>query len=370
MIVYGVAEASGPGRSEADRIEPVGPVDEDTLRAIRRVAGNSIYPPVAGLQLIPLVPTDAADSGKEADGGVLVLLVPDSHERPHLIHPSNGQGWFAVPYRHGPDTQWMVERQVASAYIEREINRRQRSVDFDTRFDAFTSVLDAGGPMLRWVVAVAVPDAPLPRPHALTLGKAHGIIGRAWASPLAGGSFGPCDLTQNEQTRQGLRRFFRSGRRDILAASSAVAQARVEVHGDGTVAVAFTRDGAIPREGRQLSQVPVDDLEQTALDCFALLHRVQVELGVSGDYSARMTVYPPTQIFRHPDPVIRDAYRSWDEQERVYGYVPVDGPVLTSEGLEAALTSWTTLVSDAVNQTGAQLTFDVGTLLTHIEVES
>ncbi len=54
----------------------------------------------------------------------------------------------------------------------------------------------------------------------------------------------------------------------------------------------------------------------------------------------------------------------------MYGYVPVDGPVLTSEGLEAALTSWTTLVSDAVNQTGAQLTFDVGTLLTHIEVES
>ena len=184
----------------------------------------------------------------------------------------------------------MVERQVASAYIEREINRRQRSVDFDTRFDAFTSVLDAGGPTLRWVAAVAVPDAPLPRPHALTLAKANGIVSRAWQSPLSGGSFGPCHLTQNEPTRQGLRRFIRSARRDILAAPSAVAQARVEVHGDGTVAVAFTRDGAIPRQGRQLSQLPVDDLEQTALDCFALLTGGQ-----------RRLLRPDDGLSTHPD---------------------------------------------------------------------
>jgi hypothetical protein len=74
------------------------------------------------------------------------------------------------------------------------------------------------------------------------------------------------------------------------------------VHGDGAIAVVFTRDGAIPGEGHQSSQVPITDIESTVLDFLALLLGTRGTLKVAGDYTARLTVHPPTQIFRRPDP--------------------------------------------------------------------
>ena len=355
MIVYGVAEVRQAGTSAADRIEPVGAVDEDTLRAVRQVAGNLVYPPVTGLDLFPLAPVE------DPDAGVLVLLVPDSPEAPHLIHSSKNQDWFGAPYRHGPDTEWMVERQLSSAYAARETARRRRADDFDARFGAFTSVLEAGTDA-RWVVAMAVPEVPLSRPRDLQFSEARQIIDHAWSLSLTQG-FGPRDLTASETTRRGLQRFIRVGRRDIQAAPGAVARARVEVHGDGTVAVAFTRDGALSSEGRQAGQVPVDDIESTAVELFQLLWAARNELRTSSDYTARLTVHPPTQIFRRPDPTESGRYQPWDEH-RVYGYVPVEGPVLVSEGLESALESWVALVSDAVNQAGSACSLDVDQLLT------
>lgn len=172
MIVYGVEETTAAGTSAAQRIVPVGLVDEDTTRDIRRVAGNLVYPPVTGLDLISVAP--------EADpaAGVLVLLVPDSVDRPHLVHPSNGKDWFGAPYRHGPDTEWMVERQIASAYAERESGRKRRIEEFDTRFTEFINSLDQSTE-LRWVVAFAVPDQPNSRPRALTQSKANQVLERA-----------------------------------------------------------------------------------------------------------------------------------------------------------------------------------------------
>lgn len=360
MIVYGVAEVRSAGTSAADHIQPVGAVDETTFRAIRQVAGTLVYPPVTGLQLLPLGPAG------HPDDGVLVLLVPDSAEAPHLVHPSNGRDWFGAPYRHGPDTEWMVERQLATAYAARETGRRRRAEGFDARFDTFTSTLP-GDSHVRWVVAQAVPEIPLLRPRELQLPTANGIINRAWASPLAS-RFGPRDLTRDVPTRRGLQRFTRQGHRTITAASGAVARGRVEVHGDGTVIAAFTRDGAIPGEGRQLGQVPIDDIEATGLDFFALLWQLSQELNVTSDYTARLTVHPPTQIFRRPDPTLADHLQPWDEEHRVYGYAPVDGPVLTGEGLEVALTSWVDIVSDAVNQTGTASNLEVNQLLTSLRL--
>lgn len=361
MIVYGVAEVRSPGTSAADHIEPVGAVDETTFRAIRQVAGTLVYPPVAGLQLLPLSPAD-----KPSDG-VLVLLVPDSPEAPHLVHPSNGRDWFGAPYRHGPDTEWMVERQLASAYAAREAGRRRRTEDFDSRFDTFTSTLP-GDSHVTWVVAQAVPDVPLPRPRELQLPTANGIINRAWSSPIVS-SFGPRDLTNGAPTRRGLRRFTRQGQRNISAAPGAVARGHIEIHGDGTVIAAFTRDGAIPGEGRQFGQVPIDDIEATAMDFFALVWQTRQDLNVTSDYIARLAVLPQTQIFRRPDPVLAGHLQPWDEEHRVYGYAPVDGPILTGEGLAEALASWIDITSDAVNQTGAAGALDVNQILTELWLE-
>lgn len=316
MIAYGVAEAGG-GSSAADHIEPVGPLDEDTARAIRRVAGTLIYPPVTGLDLIPVKATP------EAAEGILVLVVPDSVETPHLVHPNAGKrDWFCAPYRHGPDTHWMVERQIAAAYVEREARRRQGQQAFNDRFDAFVDALPGGDST--WVVAFAVPDVPLPRPRDLHFGTAHGIIERAWASTLVG-EFGPRALTSDANTRRGLQRFVRQGKRPLTAAGGAVARGRVEVHGDGSVAVAFTRDGAIRGEGQQRSQVALDDFEAVARDLLAVLWEARRRLRVASDYTARIAVTPPSEIFRVPDAAMKGAYQVWDETSRRHSFQATTG---------------------------------------------
>lgn len=344
MIVYGISETTQSGTSAAETIVPVGIVDETVTRDVRRVAGNLVYPPVVGLDLIPLAPQE------DAAGGVLVLLVPDSADRPHLVHPSNGQDWFGAPYRHGPDTEWMVERQIAAAYTERQSGRRRQVEEFDTRFAEFTDTL-AHGSDLRWVVAYAVPDQPNRRPKALSQAKAHAIIEQAWASPITRG-FSAADITREAQTRRGLRRFTRADTRSMSGAGSAKARARVEIHADGAIAVAFTRDGALPGEGQQRTQVPVVDIEATALDFLAALLAVRHGLGMNGDYTARLTVHPPTQIFRRSDASLQGHFAPWDEQ-RVYGYRPVDGPIIGTAGRSELIASWVDIVTDAVNQTGA-----------------
>lgn len=358
MIAYGVAEAGG-GSSAADRIVPVGPLDEGTVRSIRRVAGTLIYPPVTGLDLFAVKETRATDQG------ILVLVVPDSVESPHLVHPNAGKrDWFSAPYRHGPDTSWMVERQIAAAYVAREARRRQGEHAFDERFDAFVASLPGGD--ATWVVAFAVPDVPLSRPRDLKFSTADGIFKRAWSAELVS-DFGPAALTQGDaSTRRGLQRFVRQGRREIYGA---VARARVELHGDGSVAVAFTRDGAIPGEGRQRSQVPLDDFEAVARDLFSVLWEARRRLRVTSDYTARVAVTPPTQIFRVPDPAMRGAYVAWSEVSRIYGYAPITGPIIASEGREGTVRSWFDVVNDAIDQTGYTWPLNADEVLLAMELD-
>jgi hypothetical protein len=352
MIVYGVAEARVEGTSAADRVVPVGPVDERTVRVIRQVAGNLIYPPVTGIELYPIAPEDASEEG------VLVLLVPDSPDAPHLIHSKN-RDWFGVPYRHGPDTEWMVERQIADAYRTRQEGRRRRLEEFDDRFARFIASCGVGVHD-NWIVAMALPETPLRRPRDLQLGQADRIIKRAWGWPWPG-NLGPKNLTVEEVTRRGLQRYLRTGRRNLSALRNADPRARIEVHGDGSVAVGFSRAGAF-RGGPQPGQVAIPDVEQTGLDLFALLWATRTSLGVVGDYVARIAVEPTTQVFRRLDPHVDD-FQDFDESHRVLGYGPADGPIPTDGSLEVALGGWLDLVRDAVNQAGVAPTVDLRTLM-------
>jgi len=359
MIVYGVAESTVAGTSAADRVVPVGTIDETVTRAIRQVAGNAIYPPVTGTQLLPIAPEDAPDQG------VLVLLVPDSLDAPHLIHQRNASEWFGVPYRHGPDTDWMVERQIATAYQAREVGRRRRTEAFNERFDRFVEscVSDQDS---HWVVAMAVPETPLPRPRDLRVDQAHRVIDQAWQW-VPRDRTGPKDLTQAESTRRGLQRYIRIGHRTLRAVDDATLRARIEVHGDGAVAVGFTRDGAFVGEGRVSGHVAVPDIEQTGLDLFALLWASTRALGVTSDYISRITVAPATRAFRQLDSLV-DHFLPFDKSNEVFGYEAVDGPVLTSGGLEVALRSWLDIVDDAVNQTGYGSRLDPDEILLRVQM--
>lgn len=316
------------------------------IRAIRQVASAQVYPPVTGIDLLPVAPVDSPQQG------ILVLLVPDSIDSPHLVHPRDRPEWFGAPYRHGPDTEWMVERQVADAYRSREERRRRRIEEFDGRFDAFVAASGAA-PGQPWVVAMATPESPLPRPRALQRETADRIIERAWTEWPIPGAPGPHDLTYNAPTRQGLQRFSRAGQRIVHRNQAGWMQARIEVHGDGTIAVAFHRGGAFSQgEPLQPGHVAIRDIEQTGVEFFALLWTAVVTLGVRGDYTARLGVIPPTQAFRRSNPHVVGEFLPSAESDRILGYRPVDGPILTSAGVESAVTSWFDLLVDAVNQAG------------------
>lgn len=293
---------------------------------------------------------------------MLALVVPDSVDRPHLTYPPSNRDYFAAPYRHGPDTDYMVERQLAAAYNEREIGRRQRTEDFDARFEQFLSTIDQGN-SVHWVAAIAVPNQPNAR-RSLSIAKANAVIDHAVRSPICG-NFGALELVESLTTKRGLRRFTRTGDRTL--SKLATARGHVEVHNDGAIAVAFTRHGYIRGEGGyQPNQVPIVDIESTARDFLALLLATRTGLGVSGDYTARLTVHPTTQLFRRSDYVLSGHFINWDEEHRVHGYRPVDGPIIGTASRDEVISSWVAVVTDAVNQAGVPCSLTADDLITQL----
>lgn len=114
VIVYGVAERDG----RADALHPLDDLTEGRMRQIRQVASARIYPPLVDLDLIPLHSVD------QPTKSVLLVVVPDSVDAPHLVHPAGKRELFRVPWRDGPETRFMVERQIESAYQARLQRRR------------------------------------------------------------------------------------------------------------------------------------------------------------------------------------------------------------------------------------------------------
>lgn len=292
-IVFGVAETRMAGISAADHVEPVGVVDDTVLQQIRQVAGALIYPPVVGLDLLPLAP------GDDPAGGVLALVVPDSVAMPHLVHPENTKNfeYFMAPYRHGPHTERMVEQQLAAAYRQREQRARTRAAQLEQVW-ADSLAATRNGPA--WVIAVAVPETPHPRPREFTLEQANEIFVEI-CRPGRPGTISALDLTSDASTRRGLRRYHRSWARQLNppGALPAKIQGQVELHGDGTVVVAATRDAAFPggsaTGGGQ--EIAICDLEQVGVDLLRALRQAQRRRGFHTDYAVRIGISMATQVF-------------------------------------------------------------------------
>jgi hypothetical protein len=353
MIVFGVAETVDPGSSAAERIVPVGAVNENQLQQIRQVAGSSVFPPVVGLELYRLAPpTDAA-------GGVLALVVPDSTQAPHLVHPRGGDRYeyFMAPYRHGPYTERMVEQQIAAAYRSRDQAARTRRHSLDETWDyALKSVNDGR----IWQVAVALPEVPAPRPREFTRSEASTVFDNA-SRPSRPGAIGAFDMVAQSPTRRGLQRFVRVGQLPLSTGRESItAKARAELHDDGTLVVAATRSGAFP--GGSASggdqEVAVTDLEQIGIDLVRLMLCAQRRRGFRANYFARIGISRATQIFRHPDQHFLGDMRPFDEADRVLNFSPVEGPILGLDDERTAIVTAFDVIRDVMNQAGADLWVD------------
>lgn len=350
MIVYGVDEDRTSPSSGATEITGCSGVDEATTKTIRQIAASSIYPPVTGLQFHILRPEDGAE-----EKSILVMLIPDSPDRPHLVHPKGKTDWFMAPWRNGPETSTMAERQLADAYVRRTLEHRRNTAEFDEVVSSFIADCNASQADKSWVIAVARPVAPAADPLRLSREDGDAIFRDAWKN-RGRAPLGPQYITAHNQTRLGMRRIFRAEKTSRTLPNSSQErwlEARVEVHGDGTIAVGFTRDGAIlPAPASGSREIAVCDIEQTSLDLLLLLQASTKIIGAVGDYQMRIDVVPTTTIFRHPDGMLQGHFREWDGQRVTFR--PVSGPLITEYGVEGLITSWFELVTDSVAQTGVE----------------
>lgn len=342
VIVFGVKEREG-NTSAAGEIKPVGLVGETDLRNIRQVANGQIYPPVTGLDLIRLTPED------DAGGGVLVAIVNPSLDVPHLLHQKGNHEWFQAPWRDGPETRRMTERQLADAYRQREQDRQQQEASFEKLYDDLVQTLGAAhssGP--RWVIGVAQPIQPRIDDRRLSSLGARNFIA-ACRRFFPSGSISPLIEVKDANVRTGLRRFILNSSRTIGRSNI---RARVEVHGNGSFGIAFTRDGMIGAHDYQPGQVTTDDIERATKDLVGMILQATRTGSVVSDFRVRIGVAPTTQIFRHPDHSYSGLYRPFDESHRITNHQPIDAVIVTQFGIGSLLDSTAELLTDAMAQLG------------------
>ena len=145
LLVYGVAEKRGVGTAES--LHPF-ELTETDVRRLRSTVFSRIQPAVTGVEFVDL-------KSKEGSGSVLVVCVPASEDAPHHIGNGNRIG---VPLRVGTDTQWMNERSIERAYIDRFERRTSEATSLADDIRQSAELIDLDD--FAWLVAVAHPLRP------------------------------------------------------------------------------------------------------------------------------------------------------------------------------------------------------------------
>lgn len=238
LLVFGVEEERGAGSAKA-----ITPVDtsERSRDRLRAISASNVRPFVSGLDFVVLEEPDANGVG------VLVLIIPQSPDAPHSV---GAEDKFGVPFRDGPTTRWMRERDLERAYrdrFDRHADERDHLIrelnDVALRLD-----LDQG----MWIAGVARPRNPTPqiiparsRQDVSTILQS-ALVDSATIIP-PGNTFGRYLTLKNLEggalnPRVGLRRWIAhtpgSGSPDELSR-----YAHVEVCHDGAVVFAASVDG-------------------------------------------------------------------------------------------------------------------------------
>lgn len=347
VIIYGVQERGG-GSSAAGEVVSVGEVTDGVQRETRMAINGLTYPAVTGIDLqVIRWPGDRGDA-------VLALHIPASEDAPHLIHPKSvarEQGWFQVPWRDGASTKWMSERQIADAYRRREQRRRDERQSVADLYDEFLASVGAVEGSRCWVVAVAQPLRPIRDHRRLSKLGAQRFLDSALHHPalLDRNDFSAIKFLDGAETRLGYRMFSRSG---SVSEGDTAYEARVEVHGNGALAVGATRGGILtPPDDVHPGHVATVDFEYMAWDLAGLLLKTVESGNVSGDFLVRIGVSPTPSAFR----TLRRLGNSfWPAEigQPVRRAKAPEGLVVTDQGREALLESLWDVVTDAMSQTG------------------
>ncbi|RHW23715.1 ATP-binding protein [Nocardioides immobilis] len=273
VIVYGIAEEQKAATQRLD----VGTLSEAHERALRSAAVTAISPPVFGLDVVRL---------GEDGGRVVVVVVPDSLDGPHLIYKGE---YFGAPIRNDADTVWMRERQVEQMYQARFDERRYAHEALDTLYDEMATGRDTTE--RAWFVGVARPRVPIvgapriEREYARSLAEKGGILALVYAGR---GGIHPLENVDRLNPRPGLRRW-------ILANSATTErtlwkEAWSSIHDDGAATVASAVGGHRTSDGETSGDaVDTSAIECAIADLLALVHETADDLGTR-DYEVRIGI--------------------------------------------------------------------------------
>lgn len=274
LLVYGVSQDKD-GRATA--IAGVD-VSEGSQRRLRQLAWNHMHPMVAGLVVLPLTSVEGQDP-------VLVLSVPRSADAPHMVERVGQKGYLAAPFRDGPETQFMRERDIERAYRDRFARHQEEGVRLTAMIDEACEQLDMKEKA--WLVAAARPATPMPaviRPLPRLEVETVLLTVLRRAAELApsnrAAEFRLIRLLGSEvrDPRIGLRRWI-VGYRSSYNPDAFVARILVELHHDGAVTFAVAIDGwyeAVPPDHHQVL-CPL--VEAFAVDLVSLVESYAQHLG-------------------------------------------------------------------------------------------
>lgn len=353
LIVYGVGEKTVEGRTTAGQFTAGFKVTSDDQKRIQQVAFSSIHPPVRDLEIREL-------RSDENPHSVLALIIPESLDAPHLVIDKRDGGFFQAPWRSGPETFFMGERQLAAAYRQREQSRRDQLRSLQELYRSFSARLDTKESSSIWTIALGRPVKPTSSLRKINSETAERIFVQASYAPwTASNSTAITEAKRGHPTRRGYRHFYWSSKRDYVGRSI---RARVEVHADGSLAVGITRDGVIHRDEIEPTHVRMDDLDKVGLDLLALILTARAAGGPAGDYDVIVDVTPEASIFRRPDPSFIGHYARYAESDTFPVFQPIAGTIIADLGRKELLKSLLDVIEDAKNQVNSSTIWNVDQL--------
>ena len=147
-IVFGIKEDG-----ENNAASSVNPIQwsADNERRIRNIAYSKIGPPVVGIEFFKIPCEETPD-----DRYVVLMHIPESADAPHFAR--KGDDAFRAPWRNGPHTVFMTERDIERGFRE----RFQRGAEQEkTLQDYFEQAAEALNPEQGVFLAIAaVPVTP------------------------------------------------------------------------------------------------------------------------------------------------------------------------------------------------------------------
>lgn len=287
-IVFGIKEDGE--NNVASSVNPI-QWSADNERQIRNIAYSKIGPPVAGIEFFKI------PCGENPDEGYIVLMhIPDSVYAPHFAR--KGDDAFRAPWRNGPHTEFMTERDIERGFRE----RFQRGVEQEKTLQGyFEQAAEALNPEQGVFLAIAaVPVTPIISADSITSGTASNYT-RPWAySYFMASRRGNCSKEEKIETEfnfiwsqgecvKGMRQWV------VRSSAQAAAKYRKHLHDDGTLLGAYQL-GGVYNESAPSDQYPVGkpnhcmsrDIEHALIDFFSLLREHAKERRVSGGFHIRV----------------------------------------------------------------------------------